>query len=115
MKVLGLKNNELHLDEDGQIAILTEKKAYAQILENVMRTILGEVQSNTSLGIPYFENAFSSPTDLQNWRNAVQERIMSFDFVDSIQSFTTKLDYQNRTLSYELRVTTDEGTVIISD
>ena len=40
---------------------------------------------------------------------------MSFDFVDSIQSFTTKLDYQNRTLSYELSVTTDEGTVIISD
>ena len=40
---------------------------------------------------------------------------MSFDFVDSIQRFTTKLDYQNRTLSYELRVTTDEGTVIISD
>ena len=52
MKVLGLKNNELHLGEDGQIAIFTEKKAYAQILENVMRTALGEVQRTTSLGIP---------------------------------------------------------------
>ena len=115
MTVLSLTGNELHLGTDGQIAVKTGREAYAQILENVMRTVLGEVQSNTSLGIPYFENAFSSPTDLQNWRNAVQERIMSFDFVDSIQSFTTKLDYQNRTLSYELRVTTDDGTVIISD
>ena len=115
MIVLSLTGNELHLDTDGQIAVKTGREAYSQILENVMRTVLGEVQSNTSLGIPYFENAFSSPTDLQNWRNAVQERIMSFDFVDSIQRFTTKLDYQNRTLSYELRVTTDEGTVIISD
>lgn len=115
MKVLGLKNNELHLGEDGQIAVFTEKKAYAEILENAMRTILGEVQSNTSIGIPYFESAFSSPTDLQNWRNAVQERIRSFDFVDSIQSFITNLDYQNRILSYELRVTTDEGTVIIGN
>lgn len=115
MKVLGLQNNELHLGEDGQIAVFTEKKAYAQTLENAMRTILGEVQSDTSVGIPYFESAFSSPTDLQNWRNAVQDRIKSFDFVVSIQKFTTKLDYQNRILTYELWVTTDEGTVIIGN
>ena len=114
MTVLSLTGNELHLDTDGHIAVKTGREAYAQILENVMRTILGEVQSNTSLGMPHFENAFSSPTDLQNWRNAVQERIMSFDFVDSIQSFTTKLYYQNRTLSYALWVSTYEGTVIKS-
>lgn len=114
MKVLGLKNNELHLGEDGQIAVFTEKKAYAQILENVMRTVLGEVQSNTSLGIPYFDTVFMSHDKILLWKAQVEKRIQEFDFVDAVSEFKATVDYERRVLTYSLVVTTDEGNVRIS-
>ena len=114
MKVLGLKNNELHLGDDGQIAVFTEKKAYAQILENVMRTVLGEVQSNTSLGIPYFDTVFLSHDKILLWKAQVEKRIQEFDFVDAVSEFKATVDYERRVLTYSLVVTTDEGNVRIS-
>lgn len=114
MKVLGLKNNELHLGEDGQIAVFTEKKAYAQTVTNAIRTVFGEVPSNTSLGIPYFDTVFLSHDKILLWKAKVEKRIQEFDFVDAVSEFNATVDYGTRVLTYSLVVTTDEGNVRIS-
>lgn len=114
MKVLGLKNNELHLGEDGQIAVFTEKKAYAQTVTNAIRTVFGEVPSNTSLGIPYFDTVFLSHDKILLWKAQVEKRIQEFDFVDAVSEFNATVDYERRVLTYSLVVTTDEGNVRIS-
>ena len=50
MTVLALDSNyDICLDENGQIKLLTALDAYAQTVKNAICTILGEVQSNTSL------------------------------------------------------------------
>lgn len=114
MKVLGLKNNELHLGEDGQIAVFTEKKAYAQTVTNAIRTVFGEVPSNTLLGIPYFDTVFLSHDKILLWKAQVEKRIQEFDFVDAVSEFNATVDYERRVLTYSLVVTTDEGNVRIS-
>lgn len=114
MKVLGLKNNELHLGEDGQIAVFTEKDAYAQTVTNAIRTVFGEVPSNTSLGIPYFDTVFLSHDKILLWKAQVEKRIQEFDFVDAVSEFNATVDYGTRVLTYSLVVTTDEGNVRIS-
>ena len=114
MKVLGLKNNELHLGENGQIAVFTEKDAYAQTVTNAIRTMFGEVPSNTSLGIPYFDTVFLSNDKILLWKAQVEKRIQEFDFVDAVSEFNATVDYERRVLTYSLVVTTDEGNVRIS-
>lgn len=114
MKVLGLKNNELHLGEDGQIAVFTEKDAYAQTVTNAIRTVFGEVPSNTSLGIPYFDTVFMSHDKILLWKAQVEKRIQEFEFVDAVSEFNATVDYGTRVLTYSLVVTTDEGNVRIS-
>jgi len=114
MTVLSLTGNELHLGPDGQIAVRTGKEAYAQTVTNAIRTIFGEVPSNTSLGIPYFDTVFMSDDRVLLWKAKVENRIRAFDFVTAVSEFTASVDYETRVLTYSLVVTTDEGNVRIS-
>lgn len=114
MTVLSLTGNELHLGPDGQIAVKRGKDAYAQTVTNAIRTVFGEVPSNTSLGIPYFDTVFLSHDKILLWKAQVEKRIQEFDFVDAVSEFKATVDYERRVLSYSLVVTTDEGNVRIS-
>lgn len=114
MTVLSLTGNELHLGPDGQIAVRTGRKAYAQTVTNAIRTVFGEVPSNTSLGIPYFDTVFMSHDKVLLWKAKVEKRIQEFEFVDAVSEFNATVDYETRVLTYSLVVTTDEGNVRIS-
>ena len=114
MTVLSLdSNHDICLDENGQIKLLTGRDAYAQTVKNAICTILGEVQSNTSLGVPYFTTVFESPKTLQTWRNSVIARIKEFPFVVAIDKFSIDVNYTTKTLSYTIWVSTDLGGITI--
>ena len=114
MTVLALDSNyDLCLDENGQIKILTGRDAYAQTVKNAICAILGEVQSNTSLGVPYFTTVFESPKNLQTWRNSVIARIKEFTFVVAIDKFSIDVNYTTKTLSYTIWISTDLGGITI--
>jgi len=114
MTVLALDGNtDICLDDSGQLKMLTGREAYAQIISNAIRTVEGEVQSDTSLGIPYMTTVFESPRHLQTWRNTVCLRVKKFPFVLSIDKFETNVDYVKKTLSYTMWISTDEGGVTI--
>ena len=114
MTVLALDSNyDICLDENGQIKLLTGRDAYAQTVKNAICTILGEVQSNTSLGVPYFTTVFESPKNLQTWRNSVIARIKEFPFVVTIDKFSIDVNYTTKTLSYTIWISTDLGGITI--
>lgn len=114
MTVLALDSNyDICLDGNGQIKLLTGRDAYAQTVKNAICTILGEVQSNTSLGIPYFTTVFESTSNLQTWRNSVITRIREFPFVMSIDKFDVDVNYTAKTLSYKMWISTDLGGITI--
>lgn len=89
--------------------------AYAQILCAAIKTVKGELQLNINEGIPFFETIFQNSRYLYLWEAKVKSRILSFDFVLSINSFVTDIDYKNHVLYYKTVISTDEGNVEISD
>ena len=114
MTVLALDSNyDICLDENGQIKLLTGRDAYAQTVKNAICTIRGEVQSNTSLGVPYFTTVFESPKNLQTWRNSVIARIKEFPFVVAIDKFNIDVNYTTKTLSYTIWISTAVGCITI--
>lgn len=114
MTVIALDgNNDMCLDDSGQLKMLTGREAYSQTVKNAICTILGEVQSNTSLGVPYFTTVFESPKNLQTWRNSVIARIKEFPFVVAIDKFSIDVNYTTKTLSYTIWISTDLGGITI--
>lgn len=114
MIVISLKDNELHLCPDGQIATLSGRESYAQTVSNAIRTVFGEIPSNTSLGIPYFDSVFKDGRrGIALWKAKVTERLRSFDFVLSVSGFKASVD-SGDVLKYSLVITTDLGNVSVS-
>lgn len=114
MTVISSKNGDVGLSFDGQIATLSGREAYAQTVSNAIRTVFGEIPSNTSLGIPYFGSVFKDGRrGVALWKAKVTERLRAFDFVISVSGFKADVNSGN-VLNYSLVVTTDLGNVSVS-
>lgn len=116
MKVLARTKDyhDLYLDGTGQIALVESKVCHAQIIESVILTVSGELQLNTSKGIPYFETIFESRMYLNTWKSYVENAIYNFDWVDIIDEFDCR--FLGDTLYYNMTILTNDGeTVVINN
>lgn len=113
MKIISLISDELHLDSNGQIATIEGKDAYAQAITEAIRTIKGEVQSDTSLGVPYFLTIFDDSRNVNLWKSEVIRCIKQFDFVVAISDFIVNVSYSRKSVTYSLVVSTDLGNISI--
>ena len=98
----------------GDLAIVSGKEAYANIIADVVRTCRGELQLDTGAGVPYFETVFASVNGMDIWKSAVRTRVLALPFVRSIHSFIASLNTDNHIPSYSMTVSTDNGTATIS-
>lgn len=98
----------------GSLAIVSGKEAYANVIADVVRTCRGELQLDTGAGVPYFETVFDSVNGIDIWKSEVRKRVLALSFVRSIDSFSASWNTENRILSYSMTVSTDNGTVTIS-
>jgi len=105
-------NNDIYLSA-GQLAIASDKKAQAQIIDAIIKTQKGELLYDTERGIPYFESVFDSRKKIGAWASAVSKAISDCSFVSGIKSFTYDVD-TNNILSYNIEVTTSLGTVVLN-
>lgn len=112
MKTLSQNESNDVFVRDGSIALSDGVKAYGEIVADAIRTIIGEIQLDVNIGIPYFETVFKSVNGIDIWKNDVRKRVLEFPFVKSIESF--EVDYSNRILKYALTFATDLGVVEIS-
>lgn len=98
----------------GNLAIVSGKEAYANVIADVVRTCRGELQLDTGAGVPYFETVFDSVNGIDIWKSEVRKRVLALSFVRSIDSFSASWNTENRILSYSMTVSTDNDTVTIS-
>ena len=105
-------HNDIRIGSDGQFTTVNGLDAYSAVIANVVRTVRGELQLDTERGVPYFETVFKSVNGIDIWKNDVRKRILEFPFVKSIDSF--EASYANKKLEYTLHISTDAGTVTIS-
>jgi aspartate/tyrosine/aromatic aminotransferase len=104
------KNNDLYLDSHGNIAMVSGRDAYAQIINAKMKTSRGEMQLNIDKGIPYFQTVFADPNLANIWESEILKMLLSLPFVIDVVSF----DYEvsNNMIKYKAEIKTDEGIII---
>ena len=107
-------HNDIRIGSDGQFATVDGHDAYSVVIADVVRTVRGELQLDTGAGVPYFETVFDSVNGIDIWKSEVRKRVLALSFVRSIDSFSASWKAGNRTLSYSMTVSTDNGTVTIS-
>lgn len=106
--------NDIFLTSEGDFAMSEGKEAYANVIADVVRTCRGELQLDTGAGVPYFETVFDSVNGIDIWKSEVRKRVLALSFVRSIDSFSASWNTENHILSYSMTVSTDNGTVTIS-
>ena len=107
-------HNDIRIGSDGQFATVDGLDAYSAVIADVVRTVRGELQLDTGAGVPYFETVFDSVNGIDIWKSEVRKRVLALSFVRSIDSFSAAWKAGNHTLSYSMTVSTDNGTVTIS-
>jgi hypothetical protein len=102
---------DLTADASNNIAVADEPYSTIQDVANAVRTVLGEVWFDTTLGIDYFGLILGKAPSLALLKNAIVQAAKSVLNVSSakcvIQSFA------NRVLSGQVQVVTSVGTFII--
>ena len=107
-------HNDIRIGSDGQFATVDGLDAYSSVIADVVRTIRGELQLDMERGVPYFETVFKSINGIDIWKSEVRKRVLALSFVRSIDSFSASWKTENHILSYSMTVSTDNGTVTIS-
>lgn len=83
-------NNDLYLDTDGNIAIVTDLQAVLQACQQAAKTLLGEMVLQTDQGIPYFTAVWVGVPNLSAFQNALTTSWLQVTGVVSVDNLTTK-------------------------
>lgn len=101
-------NNDIYLDENGNIAIVTDLLATLQACEQAVKTKLGELVLDTTRGVPYFETVFVGVPNLQIFNAGIKAAIIAEPGVVQIVALATKVN--GGILSYTAEIQTVYGT-----
>lgn len=105
--LLDVINSDLVLDVNNSIAIASEPYSLAQDAASAIKTFLGEVYYDTTLGVPFFAEVLGKrpPTALlQALFNAAAETVPNVRTAE-----TAILSITNRALSGQVTVTSSTG------
>ena len=105
-------NNDVFLDEFGNLAMRDDAEALANVILNRQQTASGELQYNINGGIPYFSTVFSSPPDLQMFEAFLREDAISVPEVERVTAFS--VDVSGGTLTYKMELSTIYGGITVN-
>lgn len=106
--------NDLAVSSDGKdFAFATGREAYANIITDTVRTMLGEIQLDESIGVDYFNTVFDLSTRVAFWKDAVDKIINSYDFVTTILSFDVNYNSETHVMKYKIVILTNDGEIIV--
>lgn len=95
---------DLTLDASGNIAVADDPYATAQDVACAIRTVLGEVWFNVSLGIDYFGLIFGKTPSLALLKTSITQQALTVPSVTTAKCFIT--GFLNRTITGQVQVTT---------
>lgn len=103
--------HDIGINADGLLAVSEGKQAEAEIVGCVLRTLLGEIQLNLSLGIDYLGTVFKSVGRTGIWKHFASQAVESLPFVKAIVSFDAVWKPSTKTMDFTMVTETDEGEV----
>lgn len=113
---VGEHKNDIRVDASTKSFVLAEgRQAYAQTLEAVIKTVMGEIPVDIEKGVPYFDTIFNSSRALEGWADAVREEVGKLRFILEITSFDYGIERDARGkpyVAYELSVVTTDGSTV---
>lgn len=108
MQTIALRNNDLYLDEFGNIAIIEGQAQKAQDASTSIKVVKGECYFDTERGVPY-NNVLGEPVNqslIQEYVNSEAKRIEGVLGASAV--FTS---FDNRDLNFDILVSTEEGVI----
>lgn len=103
---------DLAVDVAGNIAVATGPEAIAQDVASAVRTFLGEVWYDTTVGIPYFQQILGKRPSLQFMKAKFIAAGKTIPGVVGIKCFLTGPG-PRREVGGQLQITDDGGTVSV--
>lgn len=82
--------------------------AVAQDVASAIRTFLGEVWYDTTLGVPYWQSLLGTPVAQSQWIAALNAAAMTVPTVVSANTVLTS--FTGETLNGQVQFTTSDGT-----
>lgn len=105
-------DNDIYTDASGNLAMLTDIKALANVSKNVILTTLGEPEYNQLDGIPYFETIFTDTPKIDLLQAAQVEALEKLENVNRVSNY--EYEQSNGVYSYSLIEHTTYGDIQIN-
>lgn len=116
MTTFAIKNDDLFLDSNGNIAIWKDDmNALKQTITNELQTFLSEVFTDERIGVDYFGILLNDRLDNRQKQDELSRVILAISGVQSISEFNFYLDKATRIASYDLTIQTIYGVVRLQD
>ena len=96
----------------GRIQTVSNLDSSLTIIDNTVRSQLGEYIYKTDKGIDYWDNVFGANPNFQLFESQVRSNVLDLSFVERIESF--EYTVKNNTLSYAMNVKTIYGSGVIN-
>jgi len=113
MKTLSLKNGDLHIDSNGNLAVASDLEGLRQRVEGYLKTIKGEWPFDLTRGLPYMEAVFVVGATEQELRQVFDSAIREFDEVVGISNSASVIDTKQRKYYYAASIASVYGTTEI--
>ena len=107
------KDNDIHLDRRGQLAIATDLHALKQNLEHVMQSLFGEMIHHKRRGLPYQDCVWSGSPNLRQFEAFARVALKRERGVNSIEALSVWRE--GNTLCYAATIATIYGTVSVGN
>ncbi len=105
--LLDLSQWDLLADAAGNIAMARDPYARAQDVASALRTFLGEVWYNTSIGIPYFQQILGHTPPLTLFQEMM---VQAAKTVPGVVAATCNISaFEDRRVTGQVSFTTDDG------
>jgi hypothetical protein len=97
-------NNDLYLDEFGNIAFAFDLTAITQQCQQAAKTLLGEMVYDINNGIPYFQTLWVGTPNIVQYTSALRRAFLAVGGVVEVVSLLTS--QSDNTLSYSAAIRT---------
>lgn len=103
---------DLVLDASGNIALAADPYSVAQDVASAIKTFLGEVYYNTSLGVPYFQQILGKRPAIQTMKAQFVRAALTVPEVTAATCYLSSL--KNRTVTGQVLFTYSGGSGTVS-
>lgn len=109
-------NNDLYLDAKGNISTFTKDiEVIGQLVTNYLQTFLGEVFTDTSIGVDWFGVMLSDSNTLQDKIDEISAWILQVPKVTAINDIQYEQDKETRELKFNIDIQTIAGQLQINN